>query len=161
MKTFLLSVVAAFNNTLPHDDKCRVLTLRGGGTKGAHEVGALKAMSEMLDPIDMAYDVVEGVSIGGLNAGLFATYPRGQEKDAIAALYELWSNYAASDLWDYWPMYIEGLLWKNALFDSTGIHNMTRDVMEGREFQRSLIVQSVDLSTGEVVVFDETTPKNK
>lgn len=83
MKSILISIIglvageSTFNNTLPHDDKCRVLALRGGGTKGAYEVGALKAMADMLDPIDIAYDVVEGVSIGGMNAGLFATYPRG------------------------------------------------------------------------------------
>lgn len=66
-----------FEDGPPHDDKCRVLALRGGGTKGAYEIGALKVMSEMLDPIDIAYDVVEGVSIGGFNAGYLATYPRG------------------------------------------------------------------------------------
>jgi hypothetical protein len=32
----------------PKDGKCRALALRGGGTKGAYEVGALKAMVEMM-----------------------------------------------------------------------------------------------------------------
>ena len=56
------------------DGKCRALALRGGGTKGAYEVGALKTMIDMLDPQDVAYDVVVGVSIGGMNAGMFATF---------------------------------------------------------------------------------------
>jgi len=54
--------------------------MRGGGTKGAYEVGALKTMVDMLDPQDVAYDVVVGVSIGGMNAGMFATYQKGDEK---------------------------------------------------------------------------------
>jgi NTE family protein len=51
--------------------------MRGGGTKGAYEVGALKAMADMLEPIDIAYDVLAGVSIGALNAAMFATFERG------------------------------------------------------------------------------------
>ena len=33
-----------------NDGNCRVLAMRGGGTKGAYEVGALKIMVDMLDP---------------------------------------------------------------------------------------------------------------
>ena len=54
------------------DEKCRVLALRGGGNKGAYEVGALKAFITVLDPKEVAYDVIEGISIGGLNAAVFA-----------------------------------------------------------------------------------------
>ena len=57
---------------------------------GAYEVGALKAMSQMLDPIDIAYDVVEGVSIGAFNAAVLAMYPRGEEKAAIQVMIETW-----------------------------------------------------------------------
>ena len=34
------------------DGKCRALALRGGGSKGAYEIGALKALVEKLDPIE-------------------------------------------------------------------------------------------------------------
>ena len=61
------------------DGKCRALALRGGGTKGAYEVGALKVMVEMLPKIDTDYDVVVGVSIGGMNAGLIALFEVGDE----------------------------------------------------------------------------------
>ena len=64
---------------IPDDGKCRVLAMRGGGTKGAYEAGALKAMSELLDPIDIAYDVLAGVSIGAMNAAYFSTFERGDE----------------------------------------------------------------------------------
>ena len=58
-------------------DKCRALAMRGGGTKGAYEVGALKTMSELLDPKEIEYDIIEGVSIGGMNAGIFSLYEKG------------------------------------------------------------------------------------
>ena len=68
---------------IPDDGKCRVLALRGGGTKGAYEVGALKVMAEMLEPIDIAYDVFAGVSIGALNAAMLSTFERGDEAEGI------------------------------------------------------------------------------
>jgi predicted acylesterase/phospholipase RssA len=54
--------------TLSADGKCRVLALRGGGVHGSFEVGVLKAFVEKLDPIDVQYDIVSGVSIGALIA---------------------------------------------------------------------------------------------
>ncbi len=41
-----------FSFALGPDGKCRALALRGGGTKGAYEVGALKAIVKHMDPID-------------------------------------------------------------------------------------------------------------
>lgn len=54
---------------------CRALALRGGGTKGAYEVGVLKGFLKNLKPEDVAYDVIVGVSIGGLNAATLSLYP--------------------------------------------------------------------------------------
>jgi predicted acylesterase/phospholipase RssA len=54
--------------TLSADGKCRVLALRGGGVHGSFEVGVIKAFVEKLDPIDVQYDIVSGVSIGALIA---------------------------------------------------------------------------------------------
>jgi predicted patatin/cPLA2 family phospholipase len=59
------------------DDKCRVLGLRGGGTNGAYEIGVLEAMVDLLDPNEIAYDVVEGISIGSINAGILSTFEKG------------------------------------------------------------------------------------
>ena len=52
--------------TLSADGKCRVLALRGGGVHGFFEIGVLKAFVEKLDPVDVQYDIVSGVSIGAL-----------------------------------------------------------------------------------------------
>jgi predicted acylesterase/phospholipase RssA len=44
---------------------------------GAYEVGVLKAFTEFLDPIDINYDYISGVSIGAVNTAIFAMYPPG------------------------------------------------------------------------------------
>jgi len=72
------------------DGKCRALALRGGGTKGAYEVGALKALTEQLDPIETQYDVVVGVSIGAINSAVLAIHEKGTEKEAVKYLENLW-----------------------------------------------------------------------
>ena len=59
------------------DGKCRALALRGGGAKGAFEVGVLKGMEKYLRPEDYQYDVITGVSIGAVNAAVLSSYPTG------------------------------------------------------------------------------------
>ena len=72
------------------DGKCRMLALRSGGTKSAFEIGALMAMLEKMKSIEVAYDVLVGVSMGGMNAGIFSTFPRGHELPAVEYLKEMW-----------------------------------------------------------------------
>lgn len=59
----------------------RALVLNGGGSRGAYEIGACQALSE----IGVRFDGVYGTSIGALNAALFA---QGDLDRAVA----LWSN---------------------------------------------------------------------
>ena len=93
------------------DGKCRALALRGGGTKGAYEVGALKAMVEMMQPLEYAYDVIVGVSIGAINAGILSLWKRGEEKYAVKYLEDVWANNAIADFWENWPYlgFVEGI----------------------------------------------------
>jgi predicted acylesterase/phospholipase RssA len=54
---------------------CRLLSLAGGGSKGAYEVGAIARLTELLSDDDSNYDVVTGVSVGSINSfhvGLYA-----------------------------------------------------------------------------------------
>ena len=57
------------------------LVLAGGGSLGAYEVGALKALNEL----GLKFDIVTGTSIGAINAFFVAT-------NQIDKLIELWEN---------------------------------------------------------------------
>ena len=59
----------------------RALVLNGGGSRGAYQIGAWQALSEL----GLRFDGVYGTSIGALNAALFA------QGDLAGAL-ELWSG---------------------------------------------------------------------
>ena len=57
---------------------CRVLSLSGGGSKGAYEVGVLQQMAMNFSESEMYYDVVSGVSVGAINASGIARFGKGE-----------------------------------------------------------------------------------
>jgi predicted acylesterase/phospholipase RssA len=165
MKAILLALLggaSAVINKPFQGDKCRALALRGGGTKGAYEAGVLKAMTEMLIPEEYAYDVVEGVSIGALNAGLIATFEVGDEKAAVDKLYDLWLSHPITDLWSNWKLLgpLEGI-WRSSLLNIEGLEKMLHENFDGKKWVRGIAIQAVDINTGETVIFDETIPQEK
>ena len=42
------------------------------------------------------------------------------------------------------------------MYDDSNLVRLIKEVFEGRSFKRSVIMQAVDLNTGEIVIFDET-----
>ena len=93
LSLIVFSVAISNIYCLGNDDKCRVLVMRGGGTKGAYETGALKAIVENLKPIEYQYDVVSGVSIGAVNSVMLAVHPKGKEHDAVVELENIWRTH--------------------------------------------------------------------
>ena len=59
--------------------KCRGLALSPGGSHGAYEAGAFDSFVKTLPAEEYAYDIVTGVSIGAINAGLISLFPKSDE----------------------------------------------------------------------------------
>jgi len=93
----------------------------------------------MLIPEEYAYDVIEGVSVGGLNAGLFATYEKGDEIAAVDRLYDMWTSHPITDMWKNWDFLgpLEGI-WRSSLLNVDGLEKMLHTVMDGRSWVRGL-----------------------
>ena len=90
----LILIIAAL--TIPAwnksaDGKCRALAMRGGGSKGAYEVGVLKGLVKYLEAKEREYDVVVGVSVGALNAAILAVHDIGNETAAVDQLERLYT----------------------------------------------------------------------
>ena len=119
----------------PKDGKCRAVAMRGGGTKGAYEVGALKAMVDMMVPIEYAYDVVVGVSCGAINAAFLAIYKRGFEKVAIDFLLKLWGTFPITDFWSNWSTLgpLEGLF-RSGLVDNKNVKEVLEKMLANQKF---------------------------
>lgn len=52
----------------------------GGGVKGPYETGAMWQLAHQLDPKDVMWDVVSGISVGATNGAGISLFPKGQEK---------------------------------------------------------------------------------
>ena len=63
------------------------IVLGGGGTKGAYQAGAIKALREL----GKSWDIVTGVSIGALNGALLV-------QEDYDELYSLWENVESNDI---------------------------------------------------------------
>src|SRR5439155_27363685 len=75
--------------------KCTGLVLQGGGALGAYECGVIKALYKHYP--DFHLDVVSGVSIGAINAGVLV----GANQDPVGTLEQLWrQDFAVLD----WPL---------------------------------------------------------
>ena len=94
------------------------MALRGGGTHGSFEVGVLKAFIEELDPIDIHYDYLSGVSIGAINSATLAMFDYGQEKEAVNFLEELYLSRQPKDFFKFWPSVVFPPLWKSSIVDN-------------------------------------------
>jgi len=73
----------------------------------------------------------------------------------------LWRTTDTKDIWVEWP---EGLLWgffnESGIFDDTPLLNLLTTIISGAPHgvQRSIIVSTVDTTTGAYLHFDESTP---
>lgn len=67
----------------PFEKRCRLLSLSGGGAKGAYAVGVLASVVEQLGHSENYYDVFSGVSVGSINALGMSLYDYGEEKEMV------------------------------------------------------------------------------
>lgn len=51
------------------------LVVTGGGARGAYQVGVLRAVSDIIDGTSEPFDIIAGISVGGLNAAGLASIP--------------------------------------------------------------------------------------
>ena len=83
--------------------KCHALILEGGGDKGSYEAGALWGFIENMDPKDVEWDYIDGISAGGINAAYVLTSKPGTEKIMVEDLIALWRDISRKDVYKSWP----------------------------------------------------------
>ncbi|MEZ5567178.1 MAG: patatin-like phospholipase family protein [Halioglobus sp.] len=79
----------------------RALVLSGGGARAAYQVGALKALAQLL-PAGQAnpFPIICGTSAGAVNAAVLAAHP-GSFHDAVADLERLWRGLVPADIYKH------------------------------------------------------------
>ena len=75
---------------------CNILSLSGGGSFGAVQMGVLDGLLQD-GIIPDTYDIITGISAGGLNAGFLSYYTH--VSDALPKIYSIYSNLTTSDIY--------------------------------------------------------------
>ncbi len=80
-----------------------VLSLGGGGDRGAYQAGAYKALVELSkNKEDVQYDLISGISVGSINTAALTQFKKGDEEAAKNFIIPLWKSTKASDVWKNW-----------------------------------------------------------
>lgn len=128
------------------------LILPGGGARAAYQVGALKAIAEMLPQSANPFPVIVGTSAGAVAAAVLAAGAY-RWRRAISALEQVWANFHAHHVFkvDSRSMFLAGGQWllsllsggvlaspPLALFDNTPLRELLTRNVDWRNLRRSI-----------------------
>ena len=134
--------------------------MSGGGSKGAYEAGVINGFVNGLDPEDVKYDVVSGVSAGAINAVFVSLFEKGEEKQMSEAMLQLFYNMTNDHVWTEWgDGIIEDIFNHSGFLDDSPLFNMiTNIVNKAGSIKRKLVVAADNSIDGSYVLFTETLP---
>lgn len=137
--------------------QCMGLAIEGGGSKGAYQAGVLYEMANSPKNISMAYNIVTGVSIGSVNAGLVTNYPIGQEKAMADNIVAFWNSINNnSQFYVEWKGgLIVGLLFERGLYNNAPAFELGKIWCTGPR-ERNISCGSANLDTGLFDTFNES-----
>jgi len=136
--------------------KKRALCLSGGGSRGAHQIGALEYV------FNYGYgnfDIITGVSVGALNGSFLAQYGPNQDIQAITDLRQIWDKIENKTIYKRWcPFGMLHALWEKSLYDSTPLENLVNNTLDPARLKSSgkeLRVGVVSLDSGNLELYSQ------
>ena len=138
--------------------KERALVLQGGGSLGAYEAGAYKALYESLSKKDksdgketsITFDIIAGTSIGAMNAAVLTSYvvENGTYEGSAERLIDFWNYLSKESIADANP-------WFKSWWDY--LHSISKSVATGEAARRYYSAKEFAIS-GVPNVFSPLTP---
>ena len=129
----------------------RALVLSGGGSKGAYAVGAVKALLES----GRQYQIVSGVSVGGLIATWIAMSKPENQASEYQGLLDVWYNIKGNkDVYKPWaPWFLTYIwsLWKGGIYNMGPLRKIISNGIDTQKLSSSGVkfsVGVVSLTTG-------------
>ena len=107
------------------------------------------------------WDVISGVSVGGINACGLGVYAPGEEEAATDFMLDFWRGMSRTTVYRKWDTgYIDGIFRKSGLFNNTHFIDYIESKMpaDRRAMLRKMVVGSTDLNTGKYVRYTESLP---
>lgn len=141
----------------------RALVLSGGGSKGAYQVGALKALAEA----GRHWNTVHGVSVGALNGSWIAMHSPSEHATCIPGLLEIWKSVKDSNSiykpWASWKLHYGWSMWKGSLNSGKPMRKLVEQLWNEEKLRRSGVKFTVgccSLTTGQYQAIDSDTAPN-
>ena len=147
---------------------CNVLALSGGGAFGAVEMGVLDGLTRPKNPVTQGgpsapsqYDIVTGISAGGLNTGFLSYFD--DVRTALPIIHGIYANITTPDV--YVPAYLS-IFSKWAIYDNTPLKETLRGVLTGLSPPASaplamIGATNINTSALDVFIFNDKTLEEK
>ena len=136
----------------------RALVLSGGASRGAFQVGVLKALAGRGE---VNYDLFCGTSVGALNAAFLAQHKDGAL--AVGELERIWRTLDTSKVWrPRWPWGVLSALWQKGVYSTKPLETLVRTIFHPEHVTaagKALRVLAVNLQTYQTGVWGETDPE--
>lgn len=114
-----------FFTSVTYASICNVLSLSGGGSFGAVEMGMLEGLSNS-GVLPKKYDIITGISAGGLNAGFLSYYE--YYADAFPLVRSIFQNLTTPDVY---TTDILGILTHWSIYDNSPLKNTLSGIFSG------------------------------
>lgn len=139
---------------------CNVLALSGGGAFGAVEMGMLDGLTAA-GQAPSHYDVVTGISAGGLNTGFLSYFD--DVREALPVIHGIYANITTPDV--YVPAYLS-IFSKWAIYDNSPLKNTLRAAIQSRVASAGaplamIGATNINTSALDVFVFNDKTLEEK
>lgn len=130
--------------------QCNVLALSGGGAFGATEIGILEDRVQS-GYISDKYDLITGISAGGLNAGLLSYYPT--ITDALPALRAVYTNLTSDDVYSFSLL---DMPTKYSIYDNSPLETTITDILtqQGQSAGPQTIIGASNVNTEKLDIFE-------
>lgn len=122
----------------------------------------LQAFAKLLDPEEITYDVVTGISVGALNAMLVVNTPIGQEVELADRMVDLWrwvGQTGPGAVFDNWNALgiPYALVAEPSLFNTAPLRNTTHTYFNSSlGIQRKFVIGTSDFNQGVLRLFNES-----
>jgi predicted patatin/cPLA2 family phospholipase len=159
---FITLIVSIESRYVLKDGICRGLSMSGGGDRGTYESGVIVGLINHQQAPHNQWDVVAGISAGGLNAAMLAMFKKGDEQRAAKYITDSVFSLRKEDFFKHWPgSVLEGFFLRSGLIDSSQ-HDQTiariYNISAIRESDRYLEIFATDYREGKIVGFNNTYP---
>jgi hypothetical protein len=131
---------------VPFINSCNVLSLSGGGVFAAFEAGVVSNLIEK----NYSWDIITGVSAGGINAAYLTTIEKNDMANHIADYKNIWVNLQDSDVYNE-VYFLNGL----SMYDTKPLVSTLNKVFKDRKPFQPVIIGTTSLKEGANHVFTE------